>query len=53
VEKVRTVLAVPVLKGEDLLGVVVIYHLVVRPFTEKQIALAETSFGGKADISGR
>jgi two-component system, NtrC family, sensor kinase len=42
IEKVRTVLAVPILKGEDLLGVVGIYHLEVRPFTEKQIALVET-----------
>ena len=50
VEKVRTVLAVPILKGEDLLGVVVIYHLVVRPFTEKQIALVET-FADQAAIA--
>jgi len=42
VEKVRTVLAVPILKGDDLLGVMVIYHLEVRPFTDKQIALVET-----------
>jgi signal transduction histidine kinase len=50
VEKVRTVLAVPILKGEDLLGVVVIYHLEVRPFTEKQIALIET-FADQAAIA--
>jgi GAF domain-containing protein len=50
VEKVRTVLAVPILKGEDLLGVVVIYHLEVRPFTEKQIALVET-FADQAAIA--
>jgi signal transduction histidine kinase/putative methionine-R-sulfoxide reductase with GAF domain len=50
VEKVRTVLAVPILKGKDLLGVVVIYHLVVRPFTEKQIALVET-FADQAAIA--
>ena len=42
VEKVRTVHAVPILKGDDLLGVMVIYHLEVRPFTDKQIALVET-----------
>ena len=50
VEKVRTVLAVPILKGGDLLGVVVIYHLEVRPFTDKQIALVET-FADQAAIA--
>jgi signal transduction histidine kinase len=50
IEKVRTVLAVPILKGEDLLGVVGIYHLEVRPFTEKQIALVET-FADQAAIA--
>jgi GAF domain-containing protein len=50
VEKVRTVLAVPIIKGEDLLGVVVIYHLEVRPFTDKQIALVET-FADQAAIA--
>ncbi|MFZ1044301.1 MAG: GAF domain-containing protein, partial [Pseudolabrys sp.] len=42
IEKVRTVLGVPILKGNDLLGAMVIYHLEVRPFTDKQIALVET-----------
>ncbi len=50
VEKVRTVLGVPILKGDDLLGVMVIYHLEVRPFTDKQIALVET-FGDQAAIA--
>src|SRR5262249_9880582 len=41
--KLRTNLAVPILKGDDLLGVRVIYHLEeVSPFTDKQIALVET-----------
>jgi signal transduction histidine kinase len=43
VDTVRTVLAVPILKGDDLLGVLTIYHLEeVSPFTDKQIALVET-----------
>ena len=42
VDPVRRVLAVPILKGDDLLGMIVVYHLEVRPFTEKQIALVET-----------
>ena len=41
-EALRTILAVPILKGDDLLGVLVIYHLEVRPFTDKQVALVET-----------
>jgi signal transduction protein with GAF and PtsI domain len=50
-EKIRTVLAVPILKGGDLLGVMAIYHLgEVRPFTDKQIALVET-FADQAAIA--
>jgi two-component system, NtrC family, sensor kinase len=51
VEALRTVLSVPILKGNDLFGVVGIYTLEeVRPFTDKQIALVET-FADQAAIA--
>ena len=49
-EAVRTVLAVPILKGADLLGVMILNRLEVRPFTDQQIALVET-FADQAAIA--
>ena len=40
----------PILKGNDLLGVIIIYHEEVRPFTDNQIALVET-FADQAAIA--
>ena len=48
--KSATVLGVPMLKGDDLLGVIIIYHEEVRPFTDNQIALVET-FADQAAIA--
>ncbi len=50
IETVRSVVWVPILKGDDLLGILTLYHLQVRPFTEKQIALVET-FADQAAIA--
>jgi GAF domain-containing protein len=50
VEAIRTILGVPILKGDDLLGVMMIYRLEVKPFTDGQIALVET-FADQAAIA--
>ena len=42
VEAFRTVLTVPMLKGDELLGVILTYRLEVKPFTDTQIELVET-----------
>ena len=41
VDPIRTVLAVPMLKGDDLVGAITIYRLEVKPFTDKQVTLLE------------
>ena len=47
---VRTFVAVPMLKENELIGAVIVYRQEVRPFTDKQIELV-TSFAAQAVIA--
>ena len=50
VDPIRTELGVPMFRGDDIVGIIILYKFEIQPFTEKQIELVQ-NFANQAVIA--